>query len=61
MHIDSIFAAMVFRFSPETLVSSLLMMAKGMLGIFAVIVVIWLFVLLLGKAAKPKEKEDPAK
>ena len=44
-----IFAAMVFRFAPETLLSSLGIMCKGMLGIFAVIIVIWLFVTLLGK------------
>lgn len=44
--------AMTFTFSPETLGESLLVMLKGMLGIFLVIALIWAFVAILNRVTK---------
>ena len=50
---------MIFRWAPDTLAQSLLMTLKGMIGIFAVILVVWLFVAILNRVTKTKaEKED---
>lgn len=48
---------MIFRFSPDSVVPSLLIMLKGMLGIFLVIVVIWIFVAILNRVTRPKDAE----
>ena len=45
-------------FSPEAFLKSLPMMGKGMLGIFVVIVVIYLVIMLFNKAFKPKKKGE---
>lgn len=42
------------KWQPETFVPSLLILVQGMLGIFAVIVAIWLFVALLNRLTKKK-------
>ncbi len=47
-----ILTAMSFTFSPETLVESLLVMLKGMLGIFLVIAMIWIVVAILNRVTK---------
>lgn len=46
--------AMQFKWSPETLIPSLLLTLKGMVGIFAVIFVIWAFVALLNRITGKK-------
>ena len=48
--------AMKFAWSPETLMPSLLLTLKGMIGIFAVILVIWAFGAILNKVTGKKEK-----
>ena len=48
-------AAISLSWKPETLVQSLGMLVKGMLGIFLVICVIWIFVALLNRFTKKKE------
>ncbi|MDO4568023.1 MAG: hypothetical protein Q4B99_03590 [Clostridia bacterium] len=45
-------AAMNLEFSPGTLLESLLLLAKGMVGIFVVIAVVILLVYLLNKVFK---------
>lgn len=44
-----------FKIDFPALLKTLPVMLKGMLGIFAVIIVIWLFVALLNKATSPKK------
>jgi len=44
-----------FVWSPETIGTSLSIMLKGLVGIFAVILVIMLFVKLMGKAFSGKK------
>lgn len=46
--------AMQFKWSPETLIPSLLLTLKGMVGIFAVILVIWAFVAILNRVTGKK-------
>lgn len=47
--------AMSFKWSPETLMPSLMLTLKGMVGIFAVILVIWAFVAALNKITGKKK------
>ncbi|MBS7307580.1 MAG: oxaloacetate decarboxylase [Eubacteriales bacterium] len=47
---------MELKFSPKTLGESLLLLAKGMLGIFVVIGAIILIVYILNKVTKKKEQ-----
>ncbi len=51
----SIFTAISLSWQPDTLLQSLIMLGKGMLGIFAVICVIWVFVALLNRFTKNKQ------
>ena len=48
--------AIELNFSPKTLGESLLLLAKGMLGIFVVIGAIILIVYILNKVTKKKEQ-----
>ena len=48
---------MQLSFNPEAFMNSLPMMGKGMLGIFVVIVVIYIVITLFNKAFKPRKKE----
>ncbi len=47
----------LFRWAPDTLSQALLITLKGMVGIFAVILVIWAFVAILNRVTKPKKEE----
>ncbi len=47
---------MTFSFMSETLIPSLLLTLKGMLGIFAMILVIWGFVALLNRLSAGRSK-----
>lgn len=49
--------AMKFAWSPETLMPSLLLTLKGMIGIFAVILTIWAFVAILNKVTGKKKNK----
>ena len=50
---------MSFNFDPSTLLISLPIMLKGLLGIFAVIIVLWGLVALLNRVTgKKKNKEQ---
>ncbi|MEL7610855.1 MAG: hypothetical protein AAGU74_15295 [Bacillota bacterium] len=49
---------MSFHIDIEALGHSLEIMGKGMLGIFAVILVIYLCILILNRTTRRKEKED---
>lgn len=51
----SIIAAISLTWAPDTLLESLAILGKGMLGIFLVICVIWIFVALLNRLTKKKE------
>lgn len=44
-------------FSPDAFLKSLPMMGKGMLGIFIVIIVIYLVILLFNRVFKPRKKD----
>ena len=46
----------MLSWNPDTLLTTLPIMLKGMLGIFAVIIVIWGFVALLNRTMHKKEK-----
>lgn len=48
---------MKLSFSPDAFLKTLPMMGKGMLGIFVVIVVIYLVILLFNKVFKPRKKD----
>ena len=52
---------MIFKWAPETIGPSLFIMLKGMLGIFSVIVVIWIFVAILNRATKEKPAKEEEK
>ena len=45
-------------FTPEYLLPALGIMGKGMLGIFVVIVVIYIVIMLFNKAFKPRKKDQ---
>ena len=47
-------SAMSFSWAPDTLLPSLLLMLKGMVGIFAEILLIWAFVTILNKVTNRK-------
>ncbi len=49
------FSQIALKWQPNSLPDSLEVLGKGMLGIFAVIVVIWAFVALLNRLTKKKE------
>ncbi|HOS18012.1 MAG TPA: hypothetical protein PK438_01890 [Clostridia bacterium] len=51
----SVIAAISLSWKPDTLLQSLGILGKGMLGIFLVICVIWVFVALLNRFTKKKE------
>lgn len=46
----------MLSWNPDPLLTTLPIMLKGMLGIFAVIIVIWGFVALLNRTMRKKEK-----
>ena len=46
----------MLSWNPDTLLTTLPIMLKGMLGIFAVIIVIWGFVALLNRTLRKIEK-----
>lgn len=46
----------MLSWNPDTLATTLPIMLKGMIGIFAVIVVIWGFVALLNRAMRKRGK-----
>ncbi len=46
----------MLSWNPDTLLTTLPIMLKCMLGIFAVIIVIWGFVALLNRTMRKKEK-----
>ncbi len=47
-------SAIALKWAPETLLQSLMVMLRGMLGIFIVIAIIWVFVAILNRATKKK-------
>jgi len=49
---------MQLSFNPDAFLKSLPMMGKGMLGIFVVIVVIYIVIMLFNKAFKPRKKDQ---
>ncbi|MEG1567735.1 MAG: oxaloacetate decarboxylase [Anaerovoracaceae bacterium] len=51
-------SAMTFAWNVNGLLTTLPVMFKGMLGIFTVIIVIWLFIALLNKVTGKKNKSD---
>lgn len=51
-------STMQLSFSPDAFMKSLPMMGKGMLGIFVVIVVIYIVIMLFNKAFKPRKKDQ---
>lgn len=56
MHI--ILAQILLKWDPATLLESLTILGKGMLGIFIVICVIWIFVALLNRLTKGKKESE---
>ena len=48
---------MNFSFDPSSLLVSLPIMLKGLLGIFAVVVVIWILIALLNRVSSGRKKE----
>lgn len=49
---------MTFKWNVEGLLTTLPVMLKGMLGIFAVILVIWLFIAILTRVTDKSKKKD---
>lgn len=49
------FSQIALKWQPDSLPASFAVLGRGMLGIFAVIVVIWIFVALLNRLTKKKE------
>ncbi|HWQ58689.1 MAG TPA: oxaloacetate decarboxylase [Clostridia bacterium] len=49
-------AQIALKWQPESLAESLKILAFGMLGIFLVICVIWIFVALLNRLTKQKKE-----
>lgn len=48
-------AQITLKWTPATLPESLAILGKGMLGIFLVICVVWIFVALLNRITKKKK------
>ncbi len=51
---SNILAQIALKWNPDSLLESLTILGRGMLGIFVVIVVIWIFVAILNRATKKK-------
>ena len=51
-------STMQLSFNPDAFLKSLPLMGKGMLGIFVVIVVIYIVIMLFNKAFKPRKKDQ---